>query len=247
MPAVNPQRKGTVVSKTKPPKAKPKASPKKQDKSFFFRDIVTVIKYTGFKASNIKELRYCIAKASDDAIFHHTCQYFLKGNTQEHTNDFAQWAFASLEESALAEQLSNVDPYSFRSMRTLKAHFLKIIDLYIEELKHERNAHAGEEFHLNDAVTYVFPSGMKSRNLAEFLMAIKYIASSSIYYHFYESLARLRKGDDFSKWIDEVMKSALIAESLRAIDPFMNDLESIREKIISILDEGIRKEMEVME
>jgi hypothetical protein len=77
-----------------------------EDKSFIFRDVVNILKSTGHKASTLGELRACITAVSEESIFHHTYQYFLKGHIQEYTNDFARWASESLEERALAESPS---------------------------------------------------------------------------------------------------------------------------------------------
>jgi hypothetical protein len=104
----------------------------------------------------------------------------------------------------------------------------------------------GREVFFCESGSFVFPAGLKARNLAEMLMAIKYLDNSSLYYHFFEARTRHRKKhDDLSKWISEVVKSPGIATSLGNIDPFMNTLEGIREQIIAILDEAIRTDMEV--
>jgi len=221
-------------------------SPIQKDKSFVFRDIVNIIKSTGKKASNLEELRDGILEASENSVFHHTYQYFLRGHITEHTNDFAQWAGESLEEGALAEMLSNIDPYSFKSTADLKGEILRVIEAYINDYPAPRPAIEGGEFFFCESVSFVFPAGLKARNMAEMLMAIKYLDNSSLYYHFFEARTRHRKKhDDLSKWISEVIKAPDIATKLGNIDPFMNTLEGIRELIIAILDEGIRKDMEV--
>jgi len=234
--------------KSKPsPQPKSKTSPPAQkDKSFVFRNIVNIIKSTGEKASTLKELREGIFKASENCVFHHTYQYFLRGHITEHTNDFAQWAGESLEESALAERLSNIDPYSFGSTKLLKDELLKVVDSYIDATPEIRPTLQGDEFYFCESVSFVFPAGLRASNLAEMLMAIKYLDSSSLYYHFFEARTRHRKKhDDFSKWITEVIKAPEVASSLSNIDPFMSTLEGIRDQIIGVLDESIRKEMEV--
>jgi hypothetical protein len=43
-----------------------------EDKSFIFRDVVNVLKSTGHKASNLRELGVCITAVSEESIFHHT-------------------------------------------------------------------------------------------------------------------------------------------------------------------------------
>jgi hypothetical protein len=102
------------------------------ERPFDFRQCVSIIRSTGEKAGDLRELREIIAKVSDDSIFHHTYQYFLKEHILEYTNDFAQWAGESLEERALAEQLSNIDPYSFGSIADLRAALVGVIDSYLE-------------------------------------------------------------------------------------------------------------------
>ncbi len=237
-----------VKKKAAKPKKRPTGIPKcasVKDKSFYFMDMVNVIKHTGIKARTLSELRDGIANISSTSLFHHTCQFFIKGNIQEHTNDFAQWVSTYLGESPLAEQLSNIDAYSFTSKTTMRKHFLDVIDKYMEEITEPRPALPGEEFFFNEAVTFIFPAGIKARNLAELLMAVKHVDASSIYYHFYEARARLRRGsDDFSKWIDEVAKAPEVAMKLGNIDPFMNNLEDVRKQIAAILEEGIKKDME---
>jgi hypothetical protein len=221
---------------------------KEPDKSFVFRDVINLIKATGFKASTLGELRDCIARVSEDCVFHHTYQYFLKGHIQEHTNDFGVWASESLEERALAEYLSNIDPYSFKSVEGLRRELLRVIDYYTANFPEPREVLTGDEFYFNETVSFVFPAGIKARNLAEFLMAVKHVDLSSIYYHFYEARVRLRKkADDFSKWVDEVVRAPGMARSIRAIDPFMHNIDGIREHIIQILEEGLGREMEVLE
>lgn len=84
---------------------------------FEFKACASILKSTGKKAKNLRELRDIIAVVGDGSIFHHTYQYFLKGPVFEYTNDFAQWAGESLEERALSEHLSNTDPLMRMSLR----------------------------------------------------------------------------------------------------------------------------------
>jgi hypothetical protein len=218
---------------------------KPQDKSFVFMDAANLLKATGRKARTLRDLREGIALVSTDCIFHHTCQFFMEGHIQEHTNDFSKWAAESLEESALAEFLSNIDPYSFKNIEELRVALVEVIDNYLQNFPEPREVIPGDEFFFNEPLTFVFPAGIKAKNLAEFLIAIKHLSESSIYYHFYESRIRLRKGtDDFSKWVDEVVKSPDIAKELRGIDPFMHNIDGIRQHIAEIVESGLTREME---
>ena len=215
---------------------------------FEFRQCVSILKSTGKKAANVRELRELIRTVSDDCIFHHTYQYFLKGHILEYTNDFAHWVGKNLEESALSELLSNIDPYEFLEIHDLRNELGRVIDEYLAAFPEPREAMAGEEFHFNETVTLIFPVGIKARNLAEFLTAMKYINTASIYYHFYEARMRLGGGvDDFSRWVEDAFGKKELAGRIRAIDPFMHRMEDIKEHIIEAIEEEVKTDMEVID
>ena len=215
---------------------------------FEFRQCVIILKSTGKKAANVRELRELIRTVSDDCIFHHTYQYFLKGHILEYTNDFAHWVGKNLEESALSELLSNIDPYDFLKIQDLRDELGKVIDEYLVAFPEPREAMAGEEFYFNETVTLIFPVGIKARNLAEFLTAMRYVNTASIYYHFYEARIRLGGGvDDFSRWIEDSFGKNKLAERIRAIDPFMHTIEEIREHIKEAVEQEVRNDMEVVD
>jgi hypothetical protein len=210
---------------------------------FEFKQCVSILKSTGKKAKNLRELRDIISLVSDEAIFHHTYQYFLKGHILEYTNDFAHWAGESLEERELSEQLSNIDPYAFKSIDELRKELTRAIDGYLERFPEPREAMIGDEFYFNETITLNFPAGVMVKNLAEFLIAIKYIDAAAIYYHFYE--ARIRLGvDDFSSWIEALGKRGL-AEKIRSIDPFMHSIEGIRGHIVAMVEDEVKRDMEM--
>jgi hypothetical protein len=229
-------------------KARQEETPALVDTSFEFRTAVRILKSTGKKASGLRHLRELLTKVSAECIIHHTCQYFSKGHIQQYTNDFAQWVGEHLEEGALAEQLSNIDSYSFTSTEDLRGKLIEVIDSFLDDFPEPRDVLPGDEFYFNEVITFIFPLGLRARNLAEFLMALKYLEGDSIYYHFYESRIRLGRGvDDFSKWVDEVAGAYELAEKIRAIDPFMHNIEGIRERLVEVIEQGLRQEMEVME
>lgn len=224
--------------------SKKKGKPPETDTAFDFRDAVRILRPTGKRAGTLRELRDLIAVASGDCIFHHTYQYFSKGHILEYTNDFAQWVGESLEEGALAEMLSNIDPFSFATVDDLKADILRVIDYYMDNFPETRKAIPGDEFYFIETISFIFPVGVKARNLAEFLMALKYIGDESIYYHFFEARVRLGQAvDDFSKWIEEVIGLKEMADKIQKIDPFMHNMEGIREHLIEIIEEGLRQQM----
>lgn len=214
---------------------------------FEFKQCIGLIESTGKKAKTLRELKDLISIISDESIHHHTYQYYLRRQILEYNNDFAHWAGESLEERTLSEYFSNIDPFSFRSIDDLRKALLNVIDNYLGRFPEPREAMPGDEFYFNEAIILVFPAGLKANNLAEFLIAIKYIDPPSLYYHFYEARVRLGSGiDDFSKWVEEVLGRKDLATQVRAIDPLMHSLEGIREHLALIVEEEVRKDMEVM-
>jgi hypothetical protein len=217
-------------------------------KYFEFKQCVSIPKFTGKKAGKLIELKEIIATVSDESLFHHTYQYFLKGHILEYTNDFAHWAGESLEESALAEHFSNIDPYNFISINDLRKELLRVIDDYLEGFPEPREAISGDEFYFNETITLTLPVGIRVHNLAQFLIGIKYVDAGSIYYHFYEARMRLGGGiDDFSAWVDGVLGKKELSDSIRGIDPFMHSIDGIREHIVEAVEAEVKRDMEVIQ
>ncbi len=212
---------------------------------FEFKNCASIIKSTGKKARNLQELRDYLVEISEESIYHHVYEYFLKGHRLLFTNDFAQWVGDNLEESILAERLSSIDPYIYPDINQLRNTLIETIDAHMKEFPVPREALPGEEFYFNESVTVVYPVGIRVRNIAEFLIAMEHIDRGCIYYHFYEARTRLGSGiDDFSFWIEQTLGKVQLAERIRAIDPFMHDIEGIRLHILELVREEVSRDME---
>jgi len=214
---------------------------------FEFKECISLVKSTGKKAKTLRELRELIALVSDESISNHAYQYYLRRQIIEYNNDFAHWAGENLEERALSEYFSNVDPFSFKDVADLRQALLKVIDDYLERFPEPREVMPGNEFYFNEAIILVFPAQLRASNLAEFSIAIKYIDAPSVYYHFYEGKMRLRSGiDDFSRWIEDGLGRKELAAKIRGIDPLMHTLDGVREHVTLMVEEEVKKDMEVM-
>jgi len=214
---------------------------------FEFKQCIGILKSTGKKAKHLRELRSAIEGSSDGSIYHHTYQYLLSGHMLEYTNDFAQWAGESLGERVLAEYLSNIDPYEFSAVHDLRKRLLDVIDDYLNTFTESKEVVFGDEFYFQETVTLVFPVGIRANNLAEFLIAIRFIDSGSLYYHFYEARSRLGRGrDDFSAWFEEALGKKELIEKMKEIDPFMHTIEGIRAHIVEAVEKAVKKDMEVI-
>lgn len=215
---------------------------------FEFMQCVSIVKSTGKFAKNLGELRTLISESGDEAIFHHTHQYFLKGHILEYTNDFAEWAGVNLEERALAERLSCIDPYILKSVSEVRKELIHKIDYFLADFPKPRDVVTGNEFYLNETVCIIFPVGVTAKNLAELLVTVEQIDKSSIYFHFFDSRLRPGEGvvDDFSRWIEHSLGKRALAEKIRAIDPFVHSIESIRTHIMKVIEADLKTGTEGM-
>jgi len=214
---------------------------------FEFKECISLVKSTGKKAKTLRELRELIALVHDESIYYHTYQYYLKRQVVEYNNDFAHWAGEGLEERTLSEYFSNVDHFSFKDMGDLRKALLKVIDDYLEQFPEPREVMPGSEFYFKEAIILVFPTGLRASNLAEFFIAIKYMDAPSVYYHFFEARMRLGSGiDDFSRWFEDGLGRKEVALKIRSVDPLMHTLDGVKEHLALILEEAVKKDMEVM-
>jgi hypothetical protein len=167
----------------------------------------------------------------------------MHGHILEYTNDFAQWVGENLEERVLAERLSAIDPFELQDMTLLRKKLTDIIGQHLTCFPESRDVLPGGEFYFTETVTIAFHVRIRARNLAEFLTGVRYVDPGSIYYHFYE--ARIRHStDDFSTWFESALKMKDLAETVRAIDPFMHSIEGIRQHIVEIVERQVRENME---
>jgi len=215
-------------------------------KPFEFKQCITILKATGEKAKNLRELRDRISDISDESMFHHVYEYFLKEQrVLEYTNDFAQWIGEILKERVLSERLSNIDPYTYKAMTDIRCEIVRVLEEYLKEVPKIKTVLPGDEFYFNESITIISTIGIQAKNLAEFLMAVKYVDLESIYFHFYE--ARIRPPeeiDDFSNWFEDALDKKNLANKIRHIDPFMHNLEAARQHIIELVEDELKNDME---
>jgi hypothetical protein len=209
-------------------------------KPFEFKQCITILKATGEKAKNLRELRDRISDISDGSMFHHVYEYFLKEQrVLEYTNDFAQWIGEILKERVLSERLSNIDPYTYKAMTDIRCEIVRVLEEYLKEVPKIKTVLPGDDFYFNESITIISTIGIQAKNLAEFLMAVKYVDLESIYFHFYE--ARI---DDFSNWFEDALDKKNLANKIRHIDPFMHSLEATRQHIIELVEDELKNDME---
>ena len=208
------------------------------NESFHFYTVSNIAELTGLEAANLKQLVAQLKTVSLDSVFYHTHKFL-----REHlytggafTNDFAYWTGAHTPYKVLSEKLANIDILCFTDLAELRNTFVETIETFLKDNPDIPNVPKGEEFHFCNMISIVLPTRYVARNLGEFAALLCKVDTGSIYYHFIE--ARLRLGhrtNDFSNWIDTSIGKAKLAGRIEQLDPYLDTLQEIREKIVTLI------------
>jgi hypothetical protein len=194
------------------------------------------------RARTIAELLECLQNASDGAIFYHTFQtlgrhHFL---TEGFSNDFAQWALASLNQPQLAERLGSIDIRDYLSIAELRTDLRRIVAEFCEDHSREAQNSAFEPFYFCQTVEVVQPLPWDARTLAGFRAGLERLSHSSFYYHFVASRLRLQlRTNDFSNWFQTALGLPQLAVTADRIDIYTNTLDTARRELIELVDKEI--------
>lgn len=210
---------------------------------FQFLSSASLEMLTGQKAYNLEELLNLIKTCSDTSIFYHTFSAFLKMREVQlpYNSDFAIWASRSLNEKALAEKLMAVDFSEYNTIKSLRMHFIDIIEAYKKQKPRAFQKMVDEPFYLYDIVRIEYRTDKFAYDLRSFRDLLETVSMYSIYLHFIESRLRTNlQGDDFSTWIEEDLNMPDLAQMIRRIDINVHTMEGLRTRIIQLIDEYLR-------
>jgi uncharacterized protein DUF5752 len=194
------------------------------------------------RAVTITELMGCLDQASDDAIFYHTFQtlgqhHFL---TEGFSNDFAQWALASLNQPALAERLAGIDIRDYVSIAELRADLRHIVAEFCESHPKQAEQSAFEPFYFCQTVEVTRPLPWDAKTLSGFRAGLERLSHASFYYHFIASRLRLHlRTNDFSYWFEQSLGLPQLAARADRIDIYINTLDTARRELIELVDREI--------
>jgi len=196
----------------------------------------------GVRARSVPELLEGIRNAPGASIYYHTHRFLQQHHflSPEPPNDFAFWVSGSLGLDALGERLASVDTVKFRTLRGLQEKFVEVLEASGRENRSPTPVcPEGEEFHFLSCRTFILPTGLTARDLAEFLSVIKTVSINSIYFHMFEARLRLERGEnDFSNWFDGLGRKDLAAEVAR-LDPYTMTLEGLRKILIQKVERHV--------
>lgn len=210
--------------------------------TFHFYTRLNLTELLGRKAKNISELLEGIRAVTGSSIYYHTHRFLQQHHflSPEPPNDFAYWVGNILQEEKIGEQLAAVDIIQFNKIYDLREKFVSTIEGYLKRNPAIREAPAASEFHFMKSITFIIPTQYTANNLTEFLRAVKKISIHSIYFHIFEARLRLEKGDnDFSNWLGLELGEKELAEVISKLDPYTQTMESLRQKILNLVEEKI--------
>ncbi len=211
---------------------------------FEFTNCIEIKELLGLKADDELQLLDLIEEVSSDSIYYHTHSYFLRHFYVSglYPNDFANWAVTQVRDRVLGEKLAAVTPIKYKSVEDLRYELIDIIDKHLHDMKTIPNVIYGEPFYFIKSKIIEVPTNIKAKNLKEFIAALKIFDASSIYNHIFESQVRLKKrSNDFSIWIEDILKLNDLARKIEQIDFYMYSLEGLREKLIELCSVELKK------
>lgn len=212
---------------------------------FFFVGCIELREILGKEAENERELADLLDEVPLDSIYYHTHSYFLRHGfvASLYPNDFATWAAVEVRDRILGERLAVVDPFDFENLTALREEILSIIDDHLSRMSIVPRVVFGEPFYFKQSRIVEVSTGLEARTLREFRNVLADIDASAIYFHLLEARMRLnRREGDFSVWIRESLQMPELAGAVRAINPYMGNLEHLRSKLLMTCDEFLKRE-----
>jgi hypothetical protein len=178
----------------------------------------------------------------DAVVYYHTHSFVEEYQflTPEPTNDFALWVRDALGYDILAEKLASIDTFEFPTVGSLRQVIIAVIQDFLAQISHEREAPPESELHFIKSISIVLPTPYVAHHLREFVSMLKRISIGSLYFHIFEARLRLQRGiNDFSLWLEECLGEKELAEQITHLDPYNYTMENLREIIIQLCEKKL--------
>ncbi len=212
---------------------------------FVFMTSIHAVQLTGLRASNLAELHAGLSGADDACVYHHTHRFLrtLHFLPDAPNSDFALWVGENLREDLLAERLASLDLRDFESMGELKAVLLSMLEkARQDDERWKRRVPPGLEFHFCRSTSLVLSTGREAAGLEDFIAGLGEVDAGCLYYHLVEAPLRRHedewRGNDFSEWLAKEMGLEEEARKMAELDPYLQDLEALRGKMLEVLRGG---------
>lgn len=211
---------------------------------FHFYTRLHLKELTGLKATDLPALLSLIQTVPGSSIYYHT-HHFLQQHqflSPEPPNDFAYWVGEALGEDALGEKLAGIDTVQFYTIRSLREKLAQTIENHLKTNPRsaQRTAPDGEPFYFMKSVSFILPTPYAAATLKEFAEALRKISVHSLYFHIFEARLRLEQPtNDFALWLKGNLQEEKLAQQVEFLDPYTHTLESLRERLIALIEKRI--------
>lgn len=205
---------------------------------FVFQSTAMLARFAGLSADSARALQRAIARAPETSIFYHLHFAIFRRHfmTSELMNDFARWAWGTLGDEPLAEQLAAVDPLEFTSLREARARLVSVIGDWMGQTDHVHAVGAKQRFYFVEGQSFVYPTGERADSVRSLADAVRRAPAESIFHHFVAAPLRLgRRDNDFSHWLETEQGATHAAERIRQLSPYQTDLFQLGETIAQLL------------
>lgn len=201
---------------------------------FHFVSEAHLVRYTGYKADNLRDLTRALHRVSGPSLFYHLYHALFRRHILlgEFTNDFSRWTYATLREDVLSERLAAVDPLDYETLGDARSRMARLMEEHLGNAEFLVHARRGQEFYFQEASTFAYPTGHVARNLHDFERIVRQVRPDVIFHHFISSRLRLEKQEnDFSAWLVEELGERDLAEQVRKLSPYRFNLLTMRDAI----------------
>ena len=220
----------------------------RMNEPFVFRKALYLVEATGRRARTLDEMLRVVTVVDPLSISYHLHREYLAFRFVEPAwpNDFADWSARVLGDLVLAEKLSALRIFHYRTLEALKLDLAHALAEHLEEVPPAaaQVAPEGREFIFCMPRSIVIDCRRQARTLAELRTALAEVESSSIFFHVFETRFSGGEGNenDFATWVRSSLGMSELADRLLAFDPYMFSLEGARKAMLRLLDEARRGE-----
>lgn len=206
--------------------------------SFIVKDCTISTIATGISAGSLIDMKEKIAAAPLECLYYHFWMtrlrpYFVHSG---YHNDFAVWVHRVLNETALAEKLSVLDPLRFQSLDDLRNSIIELFDQALESKEVVAWTSKKDFFHFTSSKIIIMRTARRIERPEDLITAFDQLSTSSIFYHFIDSRRHLHTNeDDFSMWLrgfGEQYDS--LVNQFASIDVYFLTLPEIKRRLSTI-------------